>query len=241
MKILDNSTPKILQYYRQFYKDILHTGSRVIVDENDWDAYPPQDDDWLIFIDKSHLEPLEDFLEFDGFERGGSLAKPEYEYLTIGGDKYYRENKFIAWREVPKDHVMKNTTKEDDSVFTSWKKTDDGEVLDPEGRPAPKVLNVIITWDEGHFDTFKKATALAKALNLKTKQERVILFEAINRGIWPDNLSEAGSQNGETPELPEEITDKKLAPSEEVLSDASKKTARGSVSFQKWYKEFIKG
>lgn len=63
-----------------------------------------------------------------------------------------------------------------ESKFWSYKKSSDDE----------GIINFIITLDEKWFDNSIKATSLARALNLKSKEDRITLFEAIREGNWPD-------------------------------------------------------
>ena len=48
-------------------------------------------------------------------------------------------------------------------------------------------INILLTCQKDYFDRFSKATALAKALNLKEKSDRITLFEAVVRDSWPGN------------------------------------------------------
>ena len=101
------------------------------------------------------------------------------------------------------------------STFHSWKR------FHPE-KGDDKTLNIILTWNEQHFLTFEKATRLAKALRLSQKADRVTLFQAINRDIWPDNL----------PDRPLNLS-KGVTPSEQLLVGASLKEPP-QVVIQEW-------
>lgn len=81
MKPESDPVPEDLLYYRQFYQDVLHTGSRVICNP------PPEgtDDDWLLLTKPKMFEPLEGFLKDAGFKVGGSgLPKYNYKYAADG-------------------------------------------------------------------------------------------------------------------------------------------------------------
>lgn len=45
--------------------------------------------------------------------------------------------------------------------------------------------NILITCDREYFDSFSRATALARRLNLTAKEDRIALFEAVTRDVWP--------------------------------------------------------
>lgn len=58
-------------------------------------------------------------------------------------------------------------------------------------------INLICTASTEYFENFKKATKLAKYLNLRDKDDRVTLFQAVIQDIWPGyNLKDF--QNGST-------------------------------------------
>lgn len=47
------------------------------------------------------------------------------------------------------------------------------------------VINILLTTKQEYFDKFSRATSLAKALNLIDKEDRITLFEAVVRDVWP--------------------------------------------------------
>lgn len=152
-------TPKTLRVY---CLDKFRTGSRVIYDTPPTDT----DDDWIFLIDTSDLDEIEQSLIQNLFKRGGSESMSE----------------------LKKEISLEDTTGDRSSVFHSWKR----QIINMTGSHSDgdlvvdlDTLNIILTCNKEYFENFKLATSLAKYLNLKEKQDRVTLFEAVVFNMWP--------------------------------------------------------
>ena len=127
--------PDTVLYYKQFWTDVLHTGSRVICNPAPTDT----DDDYVVLTKPDMLPPLGEFLRGEGFAIGGS-------------------------------HVGSS-----DDKFNSYKKGRFGDTL-----------NLILTDKPEFFEKFRRATMIATGLNLLEKPVRIMLFEAVFDGTYPD-------------------------------------------------------
>jgi len=117
---------------------------------------PPKDtdDDYLFLTWDGALDALVEKLTKEGWILGGSMS--------MGSENYERGGLEIQDWSKGFDGIDYN------KVFRSYKKAD---------------LNVIVTLDPHYFNLFKRATGLAKKLNLLKKEDRVNLFEAMIRDV----------------------------------------------------------
>lgn len=166
----------VIQSYADFFTRILETGSRVIC------SPPPEDtdDDYLVLIKPDVREALEQRLQDDGWTLGGSLPNtgPENNDWTLNTEHEYtpegvidQTRTFHSWKrqEIPMTIVPGH----EDEIFPS--------VIVGSG----PILNLLVTCNEQYFDDFTRATFLSKALNLVQKQDRILVFEALTRDVWP--------------------------------------------------------
>ena len=177
---------KTIQSYHNFYERVLPTGSRVIVSEEDQKDNPPKDEDYLMLVSPSNLAPFETHLRAEGWELGGSMPNGTVsQNLSLQGGV----ETVVSDMTLKTEHTFTEDGKVDMSrVFHSWKKAET-EIRESVfgikytvGKPD---LNIILTCNEEYFDDFTRATFLAKSLNLTNKEDRVILFEALTRDVWP--------------------------------------------------------
>lgn len=121
---------------------------------------PPEgtDEDYLLLLeDDNAVNTLESILTFDGWVIGGSMA-------YSGAGSLNKEHSFNS------DGALSNN-----NLFHSWKTPNDEGI----------VTNLILTCNEQYFEDFTRATFLARRLNLLDKVDRVVLFEALTRDVWP--------------------------------------------------------
>lgn len=170
--------PKSLEAYSEFSLNTLHTGSRVICDPAPTDT----DDDYIMLVFPEKVYELAIHLLSDGWVVGGSM--PVDTYTATNGDQIPVTNYGLE-----AEHKMKEDGTIDMSrVFHSWKKQTGKYEPHPSGVPTwipEDNINLLVTCNEEYFDNFFRATALAQALNLTNKKDRIILFEALTRDQWP--------------------------------------------------------
>lgn len=177
---------KTIQSYHNFYERVLPTGSRVIVAKEDQKDNPPKDEDYLMLVSPENLVPFEEKLRADGWELGGSMPNGTVsQNLSLQGGV----ETVVSDMTLKTEHTFTEDGKVDMSrVFHSWKKRQSEERKSTLGaiyiHQLPD-LNIIVTCNEEYFEDFTRATFLAKALNLTKKEDRVILFEALTRDVWP--------------------------------------------------------
>jgi len=169
---------KTISSYHNFYERVLPTGSRVIVSKEDQKDNPPKDDDYIMLVSPSNLVLFETHLRADGWELGGSMPVVHQVH-----------DAFVVDESLKTEHTFTEDGKVDMSrVFHSWKKRQTEERKTLGGatyiHQLPD-LNIILTCNKEYFEDFTRATFLAKALNLTNKEDRVILFEALTRDVWP--------------------------------------------------------
>jgi hypothetical protein len=156
------------EWWAQYCLDILPTGSRVICDPPPMDT----DEDYLCLVDTGVVNKFIEDLTDHGFIIGGSLSSKVIRYKAVWngtGVEYTKikvENANLNLKEFPSEEDVK----ENRGLFLSFKKDS---------------LNLILTCSPEYFDNFLKATVLAKSMNLLEKKDRVMLFEAITRNVWP--------------------------------------------------------
>lgn len=162
-----------------FFERILATGSRVIC------SPPPEgtDEDYILLVKKDNLSKLIETLEARDWYMGGSM--------------FVSPNKRHDLQE--KHTFNQDGSVSNDNLFLSFKRQEDLGVIneideeDPDEElpeylvePSGPILNILVTCNQEYFDDFTRATYLAKSLNLTSKGDRVILFEALTRDKWPD-------------------------------------------------------
>jgi len=164
---MKNSLSGYIAKYEPYYQKFVHTGSRVI-------CTPPitdTDDDYLLLVSPDKVQDFENKLVEDGWVLGGSMPNG---ILPLNTEHEYKEDGSI-------DHSK---------VFHSWKTppvmTQPEHHSDWAVEDYSKTVNLLITCNEEYFEDFCRATFLARALNLKYKPDRITLFEAITRNVWPD-------------------------------------------------------
>lgn len=180
---------KTIQSYHNFYERVLPTGSRVIVSEEDQKDNPPKDEDYLMLVSPSNLVPFETHLRAEGWELGGSMPIV-WEDVPVTGSVIGATTSLPSLDTVLNtEHTFTEDGKVDMSrVFHSWKKAETEireSVFGKKYTVGKPDLNIILTCNEEYFDDFTRATFLAKSLNLTNKEDRVILFEALTRDVWP--------------------------------------------------------
>lgn len=122
---------------------------------------PPEDTDedyMLLLKDDKAAVKLEEYLVNLDWKIGGSLAS---------NDSY----KSVDWI-LNNEHTVTDNGFSNEHLFHSWKKGH---------------LNLLLTCNEQYFEDFTRATFLCKALNLVNKADRVTVFEALTRDVWPTN------------------------------------------------------
>lgn len=177
---------KTIQSYHNFYERVLPTGSRVIVSEEDQKDNPPKDEDYLMLVSPKNLVPFETHLRAEGWELGGSMPNGTVsQNLSLQGGV----ETVVSDMTLKTEHTFTEDGKVDMSrVFHSWKKAETEireSVFGKKYTVGKPDLNIILTCNEEYFDDFTRATFLAKSLNLTNKEDRVILFEALTRDVWP--------------------------------------------------------
>lgn len=157
----------VVAAYEPYFLRILPTGSRVICSS----PAKNSDEDYMILIDVDKQEALFEKLDADGWLIGGSLG----ENADTLNEKHT---------------ILEDGTLSNEHLFQSWKRYEIPATYNDYGdttAPAEGIeLNLLVTCNEDYFNDFTRATMLAKALNLENKQNRVILFEALTRDVWPD-------------------------------------------------------
>jgi hypothetical protein len=146
------------EWWAEYCLDILPTGSSIICD-------PPitnTDVDYLCLLSPKVLTPLEKELFAQNWFIGGSLENTQLK-LSQNIFPEFTEELFPPLKEYPDFFTG-------DGIFRSWKK---GEI------------NLILTCSPEYFSNFTKATRLAKKLNLLKKEDRISLFEAVTKDVWP--------------------------------------------------------
>jgi hypothetical protein len=157
---LEDIRPEV-QYYKDHWIDILHTGSRVICD-------PPvmtTDDDWILLVSENRFEMLSDFLEQSGWRQGGSIDK----------ESWKNQGKFRSYKK----DFGKISPDLDYGDFGA------AAILD-DPKHYYEILNLILITDREFFEKSRNATWLAKKLNLKNKVDRILVFRAIREGLFTD-------------------------------------------------------
>lgn len=174
---------KALANYEPYYERILPTGSRIICSP----AVTDTDEDYLILVTPENREKLETLLLADGWQLGGSLPNQHDTSEPVTGDgwRLNTEHEYVGGRI---DHSR---------VFHSWKRFETPAVYGGPGTEGsgwllPLVspsegpeINLLVTCNGQYFDDFTRATFLSKGLNLKDKADRVMVFEALTRDVWP--------------------------------------------------------
>lgn len=168
-----------LATYEPFYERILRTGSRVICDPPVTDT----DEDYLVLCTQDQRQQLETRLQADGWTLGGSLPNGEQVFHTIDTTI----NPWGVTQGTPDytlntQHEYKNGVIDHAKVFHSWKRLTYPESTTEEGNPE---VNLLVTCNETYFDDFTRATFLCQGLNLLEKEDRVMVFEALTRDVWP--------------------------------------------------------
>lgn len=169
----------VILAFEPYYERILPTGSRVIMSKEAQEITPPNDEDYLILVTPGNRVLIEARLQQEGWELGGSLPNQG----PLQGDWNLNTEHTYTPEGVIDMHF----------VFHSWKRAEvpgfwNGppedivtEFVDPSG---PE-LNLLVTCNERYFDDFTRATFLSRALNLTEKQDRVLVFDALTRDVWP--------------------------------------------------------
>lgn len=161
---------KALSGYEPYYERILRTGSRVIC------SPPPDktDEDYLVLVTPENRVTLETQLQADNWVLGGSLPNSG----PLDGD----------WM-LNTEHEYEEGKVSNRHLFHSWKRGETitlGTAADPfymkESGPE---INLLVTCNESYFDDFTRATFLCQGLNLLDKSDRVMVFEALTRDVWP--------------------------------------------------------
>lgn len=167
--------------YEPYYERILRTGSRVI-------CSPPSDEtdeDYLVLVTPENRILLETQLQADDWVLGGSLPNsgPLDGDWVLNTVHEYEEGRvsnrhlFHSWkrRETPAvyDHQHGEST-DPFSILST--------VVTPSEGPE---INLLVTCNESYFDDFTRATFLCQGLNLLDKSDRVMVFEALTRDVWP--------------------------------------------------------
>ena len=183
-------------WYFDYATEILPTGSRVICDvgpnqATQKDFFKNSDEDYMLLLEEGVVKPLETRLEAEGWVLGGSLNKPKTkaQYIHISRTAEYESNGYTVKKLAGADAMVmavkynKVSLKDlpplkaypdmetQEGLFRSWKK---------------ERINLLLTCSPDYFENFCKATSLAKRLNLLKKEDRVSLFEAITRDVWPN-------------------------------------------------------
>lgn len=185
--------------FEGYFIDALHTGSRVICNP------PPEDtdDDYLFLVDKALLDKFVGRLESLGFKVGGSghysASPPELEEYPDPAETENKGRFFRSYKKDFGDKIRKTELTGYDQYQmagrngdTARRRTLEKALLRGEDIPVvvieeaiPDVSNVIVTLSPDYFENFRKATYLARYLNLQKKEERVTVFQAVCHDVWP--------------------------------------------------------
>lgn len=176
-----------LSKYEPYYERILRTGSRVIC------SPPPEDtdDDYLVLCTPQQRLELESRLMDDGWQLGGSLPNGAQTHNNLNDPE-----PFVPDMNLNTVHEYKNGVIDQSRVFHSWKRWETPAVFGPSSAlnswlpsvisiSAGPEINLLVTCNEQYFDDFTRATFLCQGLNLLDKADRVIVFEALTRDVWP--------------------------------------------------------
>lgn len=169
--------------FEKYFDRILPTGSRIICNPPVTDT----DEDYLILVRKENLAALQN-----------QLVEEEY-YCSpgSGGGSYRWDTKLSEVHTYNEDGTLDMT-----NVFQSFKRQEFQGVLNEDydedndngeeylQEPSGPILNILVTCNKDYFEDFTRATYLAKELNLTSKADRVLLFEALTRDKWPDGKTE---------------------------------------------------
>ena len=195
-------------WYFDYATEILPTGSRVICDvgpnqATQKDFFKNSDEDYMLLLEEGVVKPLETRLEAEGWVLGGSLNKPKTkaQYIHISRTAEYESNGYTVKKLAGADAMVmavkynKVSLKDlpplkaypdmetQEGLFRSWKKG--VAAVNAAGSKAPEI-NLLLTCSPDYFENFCKATSLAKRLNLLKKEDRVALFQAVTRDVWPN-------------------------------------------------------
>lgn len=188
MNISKPHISKALAPYEPYYERILPTGSRVMVDPPPTDT----DRDFLVLCTSEQKIGLEALLHQDGWLLGGSLpnigidyddwhlnTEHEYKELPDGSHVIDCSRVFHSWKR-PESPGFHNGSSED--ILAEWV---------PDSGPE---INLLVTCNDQYFQDFTRATFLCQALNLKDKADRVTVFEALTRDVWPPGRKKKDSR-----------------------------------------------
>lgn len=105
------------------------------------------------------------------------------DWLVLIPDKHFKDGRVVDlinqnkfYLDNPNEHY-----RADESLFNSWR--------------GPENTNILITANRDFHNRFLAATALAKKYNLKTRPERVELFQAVLYGVILDR-GQFAAENG---------------------------------------------
>jgi hypothetical protein len=169
------SVNTVVSNYEKYYTRILPTGSKVIVSEEDQEKSPPKDEDYLLLVSPEALQDFEQKLTADDWTLGGSMPNGSAELATehsVNSDgRLDMTRVFHSWKRYETPGVEKD---DPEAFFRVW-----------EHPPVGPELNLLVTCNEQYFEDFTRATFLSRALNLTDKADRVVVFEALTRDVWP--------------------------------------------------------
>lgn len=161
--------PPEVEYYNQFYSDVLHTGSRVI-------CSPPvknTDDDWVLLCRPDCQAPLEGILGMSGWQLGGSSrwVRESNGWMTqVRDDEGFGEN-FKSYRKKELNLILTSKPEFFEKFRRATEITRSLNVLDKSDRVLIFEAVFKDQWPKDEADVRKFLDTLQEARKKKAEEE----------------------------------------------------------------------